>query len=363
MGQGTDLRDRTHHCAELEARHEGQQVVLAGWVHRLRDHGGVVFIDLRDHHGVTQLVLRAETSPVPYREAKELRAEAVIGVLGRVVRRGAENRNPSIPTGDIEVLVDRLELFNTSDPLPFPVEGPDRGGEDLRLKYRYLDLRGSRSQEIFRLRHRVALAARRFLDAAGFVEIETPALTKSTPEGSREYLVPSRVNPGRFYSLPQSPQLFKQILMIAGFDRYFQIARCYRDEDVRADRQPEFTQIDLEMSFAKQEGIFAVVEGLMAEIFRVAGVPLSGTFPILDYEDAMGRYGTDKPDLRFGMEILDLTSAAPASEFPPVREAIAAGGGLRGLLLEARARLSRRELDGIGEFFRERGVPRVFWLP
>ncbi|MCZ6669655.1 MAG: aspartate--tRNA ligase, partial [Acidobacteria bacterium] len=278
-----------------------REVILAGWVHRIRDHGGVVFIDLRDRQGITQLVIRAEDSPEPYQLVKEIRPESVIGIAGKVLQRGPENINSSLSTGQIEVRVKRLEVFNLADPLPFPLEGQTLAGEELRLKYRYLDLRRPRYQDIFRLRHRVSLAVRRYLDEREFLEIETPALTKSTPEGSREYLVPSRINPGSFYSLPQSPQLFKQILMISGFDRYFQIARCYRDEDLRSDRQPEFTQIDIEMAFVQKQQIFELINGLMEVIFRTAGKTLNRPYPILDYAEAMERFGTDKPDFRFGM--------------------------------------------------------------
>lgn len=361
--QGSDLLQRTHHCGELGLAQEGREVVLAGWIHRLRDHGGVIFIDLRDRYGLTQLVLRAADAPGPYRQAKDLRSETVIGVGGRVVRRSENNINPSLSTGSIEVVVDRLEVFNLADPLPFPIDTEDRAGEETRLKYRYLDLRRPRYQEIFRLRHRVALAVRRYLDGQGFVEIETPALTKNTPEGSREYLVPSRINPGQFYSLPQSPQLFKQILMVAGFERYFQMARCYRDEDLRSDRQPEFTQIDMEMSFVSPEMVFAVVEGLMEEIFRVAGKTLHRPYPVLDFQEAMSRYGTDKPDFRFGMEIVDLTDAATGTEWPVLRDAIGSGGLVKGLVLEGRAGLSRKQVDELTAVARDHGLRRLFWLP
>ena len=363
MATGSDLSRRTHGCGALKIEDIGQEVILAGWVHRIRDHGGVVFLDLRDRQGITQLVIRAEDSPEPYRLVKEIRPESVIGIAGQVLQRGPENVNSTLSTGQIEVLVDRLEVFNLADPLPFPMEGQALAGEELRLKYRYLDLRRSRYQAIFRLRHRVSMAVRRYLDEREFLEIETPALTKSTPEGSREYLVPSRINPGSFYSLPQSPQLFKQILMISGFDRYFQIARCYRDEDLRSDRQPEFTQIDLEMSFVQKRQIFELINGLMEEIFRTAGKTLHEPYPVLEYAEAMERFGTDKPDIRFGMELVELTKQASAADWPVLREGIGGGNIVKGLVAEGKAGLSRKQVDEFGEFCRQRGAKRLFWLP
>lgn len=363
MAKGSDLSRRTHGCGELKIEDVSREVILAGWVHRIRDHGGVVFIDLRDRQGITQLVIRAEDSPEPYQLVKEIRPESVIGIAGKVLQRGPENINSSLSTGQIEVRVKQLEVFNLADPLPFPLEGQTLAGEELRLKYRYLDLRRPKYQNIFRLRHRVSLAVRRYLDEREFLEIETPALTKSTPEGSREYLVPSRINPGSFYSLPQSPQLFKQILMISGFDRYFQIARCYRDEDLRSDRQPEFTQIDIEMAFVQKQQIFELINGLMEVIFRTAGKTLNRPYPILDYAEAMERFGTDKPDFRFGMELVDLTQQAAASDWPVLREGIGSGNIVKGLVAEEKAGLSRKQVDEFEESCRQRGAKRLFWLP
>ena len=363
METGIDLQHRTATCGELDTGQENCEVILTGWIHRIRDHGGVVFLDLRDRYGLTQVVFHAERSPQSYQRAKELRPETVVGIAGTVVRRGPENVNKALPTGKIEVKANRIEIFNHSETLPFPLEGQDLAGEELRLKYRYLDLRRPAYQKIFSLRHRVTLAIRNYLDALKFLEIETPTLTKSTPEGSREYLVPSRVNPGRFYSLPQSPQLFKQILMIAGFDRYFQLARCYRDEDLRSDRQPEFTQIDMEMAFVSPEQLFEILEGLMEMVFRTVGQEIQPPYLRIDFEEAMQRYGTDKPDLRFGMEIHDLTSLATGSEWPEMRQAVEQGKSVRGIAVEGKAGLSRKQVDELVEFCRERGASRLFWLP
>src|SRR5882672_365775 len=271
VNEGTASFHRTHTCGQLRSADAGQRSLLTGWVHRRRDHGNLIFVDLRDRYGITQVVFNPENSEEGHRRARDLRPEFVVAAEGPVVRRSAENVNPSLPTGEIELVAERLEILNDCQPLPFTLEEQDPAGEELRLRHRYLDLRRPRLQEVLATRHRILLATRAYLDGRGFIEIETPMLTRSTPEGSREYLVPSRVNPGHFYSLPQSPQIFKQLLMISGFDRYFQIARCFRDEDLRADRQPEFTQIDLEMSFPEPATVFSLIEGLMQVVFKVAG--------------------------------------------------------------------------------------------
>ncbi|HEY5649564.1 MAG TPA: aspartate--tRNA ligase, partial [Nitrospiria bacterium] len=290
---------RTHHCGALRKRDVGETVVLMGWVHSDRDHGGLIFIDLRDREGITQVVFNPESDKAVYKQAKTLRGEDVIAVYGKVNRRPAQTENPQLKTGDIELQVERLEILNRSKTPPFQIEDQSQVSENLRLKYRYLDLRNPGMRENLIKRHRLVQSARRYLEANNFIEIETPFLTRSTPEGARDYLVPSRINPGRFFALPQSPQLFKQILMVSGMERYYQIARCFRDEDLRADRQPEFTQIDLELSFTDRDEVISLMEGMIREIFRsVNGIDLGETFPRMTFKEAMDRFGTDRPDLR-----------------------------------------------------------------
>ena len=290
--------ERTHTCGELRASDAGKSVVLLGWVNRRRDHGNLIFLDLRDRYGITQVVLDKDLSPPAHAKAEQARPEYVVAAIGKVRPRGKDVINPKMITGEIEIVADELRIFNDSKVPPFSPAEEAIANEEVRLKYRYLDLRRPEMQRNFEVRHKVALAVREYLSTQGFLEIETPYLTRSTPEGARDYLVPSRVYPGEFYALPQSPQLFKQILMISGMDRYFQIARCFRDEDLRADRQPEFTQIDLEMTFPQQETIFRVVEGFMAAAFRAVGIELPTPFPRITYDEAMRNYGIDKPDLR-----------------------------------------------------------------
>lgn len=292
---------RTTYCGQLRLDHVGEEVILFGWVHRHRDLGNLVFIDLRDREGLVQVVVLSSRGEL-LKEAKKVGLENVIAIEGVVKRRDEKSRNPSLPTGEVEVEAKDLKILNTTKVPPFVIVDPPQASEELRFKYRYLDLRRPSMQRNIKLRHQTALNIRNFLSESGFLEIETPFLTKSTPEGARDYLVPSRVYKGRFYALPQSPQLFKQILMISGFDRYFQIVRCFRDEDLRADRQPEFTQVDIEMSFVEKEDIFNLVEGMMAAVFELIGVKISIPFPRLTYEESMEKYGTDKPDLRFGEE-------------------------------------------------------------
>ncbi|HEX5757947.1 MAG TPA: aspartate--tRNA ligase [Thermoanaerobaculia bacterium] len=342
----------------------GRKVLLQAWVQRRRDHGGVIFLDLRDRSGVAQVVVKPEDRPAAAAALAEVRAEWVVEIEGEVVERAPENVNPQLPTGAFEVLAERVEVLAQSEPLPFTVDA--RAGaeaaEEIRLRHRYLDLRRPELQKNFLLRDRATLEARAYFHERGFVDVETPVLTRSTPEGARDYLVPSRVHRGGFYALPQSPQLFKQILMVAGFERYVQIARCFRDEDLRADRQPEFTQIDLEMSFATEEDVFELVEGLFARIFPLAGIEPPTQFPRLTYAEAVARYGSDRPDLRFGLPIADLSARLGESGFRGFREAVAAGGVVRGFAVPGAAGASRKDLDGWAEAARRRGAAGVLAL-
>lgn len=322
---------RTHYCGELRKEHIGETVTFYGWVDRRRDHGGVIFLDLRDRSGIVQIVSDPERTPESYEQANALRNEYVLEVTGRVSQRPAESLNPRIPTGEVEIYADHIKLLNAvRKQLPFQVSLADTEivREDLRLKYRYLDLRRERMAQNLQLRHQVVKAMRRYLeDEEGFIEIETPVLTRSTPEGARDYILPSRVNEGEWFALPQSPQLFKQILMVSGMDRYYQIARCFRDEDLRADRQPEFTQLDMEMSFMSQEEIIALNEKLVCHIFKtVKGIDLPTPFPRLTYRDAMDKYGSDKPDTRYGLELIDVSDVLKDSGFKVFKDAISKGG-------------------------------------
>ncbi len=343
-------------CGELREKDVGRKVILAGWVDAVRDFGSLTFVDLRDSSGIVQLVFRGEP------KARELSREDVIRVVGTVVRR--ENPNPGLPTGNVEVAVETLEILAKSKPLPFLPEEEVKASEETRLRYRFLDLRRPRMQRNLRLRHKVCLAIRQYLDAHGFIEVETPMLTRSTPEGARDFLVPSRLEPGKFYALPQSPQLFKQILVCSGVERYFQIVRCFRDEDLRADRQPEFTQLDMEMAFLEDpEELFALLEGLVAHVFReTIEVEISRPFPRLPYDEAMDRYGTDKPDLRFGMEIVDLSSVFAGAGFRVFAEALEHGGVVRGLPVPGGASLSRSELGKLEEAVKKAGLGGMVWL-
>ena len=352
---------RTHPCGILRPDHIDQEVVLAGWVLRRRDHGGVIFIDLRDRSGIVQVVFEPTTSPEVHALAHRLRPEYVLAVRGRGRRRPRGMENPKIPTGEIEVEARELEILNASRTPPFPLDEEVSVSEALRLKYRYLDLRRPGGLEPFLLRHRVAQAAREFLNREGFLEVETPFLTKSTPEGARDYLVPSRLYPGKFYALPQSPQLFKQILMVAGVERYYQIVRCFRDEDLRADRQPEFTQLDLEMSFVDEEIIMDLVERLVAHIFREAlGVELQLPFPRFSYAEALSRFGTDRPDLRFGMELREVSDLFKDTSFKVFAQVLERGGIIKGLC--APADFSRKELDELTAFVGEFGAKGLAWI-
>jgi aspartyl-tRNA synthetase len=336
----------------------GKDVVLLGWVHRVRDLGSLVFVDVRDRHGVTQVVARGDAL---VQAAERLRPEYVVAVLGTVEARSAETVNPKVKTGAIEVAAREIRLLNDAKTPPFPIADDTPVSEDTRLKYRYLDLRRSRMQHNLTLRHKATMEVRKYFDENGFLEIETPMLAKSTPEGARDYLVPSRVHPGEFYALPQSPQIFKQILMISGMDRYFQIVKCFRDEDLRADRQPEFTQVDLEISFATEDLVFSTIEPLMARLMALIGQKVERPFIRMPYAEAIAKYGSDKPDLRCGMEIVDLSSAFKESSFGVFRGAIEAGGEVRGFVVPGAARYSRREVDETVEQAKQLGAAGLVW--
>ncbi len=341
---------RTLYCGQVRPDHIGKEVVLCGWVHRRRDHGGLVFVDLRDREGLVQVVFSPGESSAAHGKADGLRVEYVLSVRGTVRRRPEGTENPNLPTGEVEVAAASLAILNESRPIPFALEEETDVAENVRLKYRYLDLRRPSIQGAFRSRALLARAVREYFFENDFIEIETPVLTKSTPEGARDYLVPSRVNPGMFFALPQSPQLFKQILMIAGYDRYAQIVKCFRDEDLRADRQPEFTQIDVEMSFIDREDLFRMMEGLMARVFQeVLGVKISLPFPRMSYREAMDRFGVDKPDTRFGLEIADYTALLKDTEFRVFAEAAAKGGVIRGITVPGLGETSRSELAALEE--------------
>ncbi len=349
---------RTHTCGDLNTSNIGQQVTLAGWVNRRRDHGGLIFIDLRDRYGITQVVCDPERSPAAHQIASELRSEYVVQVSGTVVHRLPGTENPRLKTGDIEVAAERINILNPSRTTPFPISDNIQVDESLRLKYRYLDLRRPHMQHNMILRHRMVKEIRDYLDERGFLEIETPILMKSTPEGARDYLVPSRLYPGEFYALPQSPQQLKQLLMVAGMDRYFQIARCFRDEDQRADRQPEFTQLDLEMAFVDENDVMSVIEGLLIYLVekttnkRIKERP----FPRLSYRHVMDRYGTDHPDLRFDLPLVDISDLAGAGTFGVFQNALATGGIVKGIRVPGAAGYSRKEIDELTEFARMLGA-------
>ena len=351
---------RTHTCGALRPDDVGAEVVLLGWVHRVRDLGGLLFIDVRDRAGVTQVVFDKDDEAL-MGKAKRLRSEFVIGVTGRVRRRSADTVNPKLATGEVEVVVRQLALLNEAKTPPFPIADETPVAEEVRLKYRYLDLRRPRLQGNIVLRHRVTSVIRRFFDENGFLEIETPILTKSTPEGARDYLVPSRVHHGEFFALPQSPQLFKQILMVAGMDRYVLICKCFRDEDLRADRQPEFTQVDVEMSFARPETIFGVIEPLMKQVFAVIGREITTPFPRMPYAEAIAKYGSDKPDLRCGMPIQDFREFFRESSFRVFREIVANGGTVRGFVVKNAGGYSRSEVDGIVDQAKALGATGLIW--
>jgi aspartyl-tRNA synthetase len=351
---------RTHTCGALRAENVGADVVLLGWVHRVRDLGGVTFIDVRDRAGVSQLVVRDNDALMAV--AKRLRSEYVVGVRGVVQRRSDETINPKLATGEVEVLAREIRVLNEAKTPPFQIADEAPVSEEVRLRYRYLDLRRPRLQHNIGLRHRVTIAVRRYFDDNGFWEVETPVLTKSTPEGARDYLVPSRVHPGEFYALPQSPQIFKQILMIAGTDRYFQIVRCFRDEDLRADRQPEFTQVDVEVSFARPDTIYGFIEPLMQRIFKEIGREIATPFRRMPYAEAMAKYGSDKPDLRCGLEIAELSDIFRESEFRVFKQIVADGGVVRGFAVPGGNRYTRSQLDVLVDQAKQMGFSGLIWV-
>ncbi len=356
--------NRTHSCGELRLEDAGREVVLMGWVQRRRDHGGLIFVDLRDRRGLTQVVFNPEVNPDTHNKAGVLRDEFVLAVRGVVNPRPPEMVNPNLPTGEIEVMVSELRLLNSAKTPPFELEDYRLDiSETLRLKYRYLDLRRPSVMKNILFRHHAAQVVRQFLNGQGFIEVETPILTKSTPEGARDYLVPSRVQPGHFFALPQSPQLFKQLLMMGGLDRYYQLCRCFRDEDLRADRQPEFTQIDLEMAFITEADVYQVVEGMMAALFReLLGVEAPLPFPRLTYRECLDRFGLDRPDLRFGLELQDLTDLVRDTQFRQFREVVEQGGVVKALNGPGLSRLSRKELDEIIDLAGVYGARGLAWV-
>jgi aspartyl-tRNA synthetase len=355
---------KNHNCGELGLEQIGQQVTLAGWVHRNRSHGGVLFVNLRDRSGLVQVTFDQETAPVAHAVANQTRSEWVLQVQGTVRRRPAGTENPDMPTGDIEIAAETAQVLNPSKTPPFYIDREAGEAEILRMKYRYLDLRRDRMKENMILRHRVVKFIRDFLDERDFIEIETPILTKSTPEGARDYLVPSRTHPGQFFALPQSPQQLKQLLMVAGFERYFQIARCFRDEDLRGDRQPEFTQLDLEMSFVEREDILELIEEMYTGIVEELTDKklLFKPFPRLTYQEAMDRFGKDNPDLRFGMELVDISDLVAESGFGVFSRTVAEGGQVKGLRAEGLAGYSRRQIDELAEFAQNHGAQGLAWL-
>ncbi len=355
---------RTHHCGDIRKEHVGARVQLKGWVQRRRDLGQVIFLDVRDRSGIVQVVFSPEVDGNALEIADRVRSEYVVDIEGTVVKRDESTVNEKIATGEIEIQADKITILNAAKPIPFQIEADTDVAEDVRLKYRYLDLRRPDMQEIFKLRHRTTKIIRDFLDGHTFYEIETPMLTKSTPEGARDYLVPSRVHHGEFYALPQSPQLFKQLLMVSGFERYYQIVRCFRDEDLRADRQPEFTQIDIETSFMNKEDLLAMIEQMMATILKeTKGIELTLPFPRLTYEEAMNRFGSDKPDLRFGLELVELSDVLKDTQFKVFQSALSTGGIVKGLNLKGgAAKLSRKEIDELTDFVKQYGAKGLAWL-
>ena len=357
--------ERTHTCGELRAAQVGESVVLMGWVAKKRDFGVFTFIDLRDREGITQVVVSSEDSPEAHAKAKNIRGEFVLAVKGRVVARAEGTRNAKLTTGEIEVKVEDLLLLNDAAVPPFQLEvagSENLAAEETRLKYRYLDLRRPRLQYNMRMRARAISRMRTFMDEQGFIEIETPILLKSTPEGARDFIVPSRIHSGKFFALPQSPQILKQITMIAGFDKYYQIARCFRDEDLRADRQPEFSQLDVELSFANEETIYRMIQGVFARVFDLIDVRLPDEWPRMTYAEAMRRYGSDKPDLRFEMELIDLSDQLRDTDFAPFADTLAKGGEIKCIVVPGKADYSRKQLDELQEFAKRYGAGAMAWI-
>lgn len=355
---------RTYYCGEITESAIGESVVLKGWVQRRRDLGGLIFIDLRDRTGVVQIVFNPEVSNEALEIAETIRNEFVIDIKGEVVKRDESTFNPKIKTGTIEVIVHEVTIINKAKTPPFMIEDNTEAAEDIRLKYRYLDLRRSEMFEVFKMRHDVTKTIRNYLDGDGFLDIETPMLTKSTPEGARDYLVPSRVHPGEFYALPQSPQLFKQMLMVSGFDKYYQIARCFRDEDLRADRQPEFTQVDIETSFMDQQEIMSMVEEMMVKVMKdVKGLEVTSPFPVITYDEAMSRFGSDKPDTRFEMELQDVSEVVKNSNFKVFAGAVESGGQVKAIVVKQAAdKYSRKDIDALGEYAAIYGAKGLAWM-
>ena len=354
---------RTHNCGELRIENVGEEVCLMGWVGKRRDHGGVIFVDLRDRHGITQVVFRPDLEAETHAIAEQIRNEFVLAIKGRVEPRPEGMTNPKLPTGAIDIECSDLRLLNEADTPPFAIEPDIDVNEELRLRYRYLDLRRPDMQQAVFLRHNAAQETRKYLIAQGFLEIETPFLMKSTPEGARDYLVPSRVQRGNFYALPQSPQTYKQLLMIAGYDRYFQIVRCFRDEDLRGDRQPEFTQIDIEMAFVTEPDVMQLAEGLTRHLFEhVIGFDIPSPIPHMTYREAIDRFGTDRPDTRFGLEIVDISKAALASEFRVFKSVIDSGGQVRAINAKGCANYSRKQIDDLTAFVAQHGAKGLAWI-
>lgn len=357
------LLQRKSWCGKINSSNIGEEVVLAGWVQGRRDHGGLLFVDLRDRSGLVQLVFDQERHGNLFKEAEKLRSEYVVAVRGRVLARSAETVNPKLASGEIEINVEELEVLNAAQVPPFYIEDNIDTDENLRLRYRYLDLRRPEMQEMLRLRHQLFMAVRRCLDERGFLEIDTPMLTRSTPEGARDYLVPSRTAAGHFYALPQSPQLFKQLLMVGGTERYFQIARCFRDEDLRADRQPEFTQIDMELSFCTRDGVMAEAERLAHRLFRdVLGMDVKLPLDTISYAEAMERYGSDKPDTRFGMELQDISGIALECGFKVFNQVVTQGGAVKGIKVQGGGSFSRKELDDLTALVQSWGTGGLAWM-
>ena len=356
--------ERTGYCGNLSSKDLDRDVLIMGWVQSNRDHGGLIFIDLRDREGIVQVVFNPQLDRESHKKAGLIKDEWIIAVKGVVAKRPAETINPNLKTGEVEVIARELRILNTSKALPFQIDNDTNVDELIRMEYRYLDLRRGLMKENIILRHEVVKATRNYLNINGFLEIETPFLTRSTPEGARDFLVPSRLNPGEFYALPQSPQILKQTLMISGFDRYYQIVRCFRDEDLRADRQPEFTQIDLEMSFVNEEDVINIVEGMLKTIFKDAkGIEIQTPFPIIGYDDAMLKYGNDKPDTRFNLELSDITEILLNSEFKVFSDAVKKGGIVKALNLKGKAsELSRKEIDDLVEFAKSLGAKGLAWI-
>lgn len=362
MSEFITVKKRTLYCGALRAEDDGKTVILMGWVQRRRDHGGVIFVDLRDREGLVQIVFNPELNPAVHQEAHKIRSEYVLAVQGKVRKRPEGMENPDLLTGKIEVMIDELEILNESKTPPFVLDAGEEISENVRLKYRYLDLRRPELQKKIILRSQAATATREYFHGQGFIEVETPFLTKSTPEGARDYLVPSRVNQGMFYALPQSPQIFKQLLMVSGFDRYYQIVKCFRDEDLRADRQPEFTQVDVEMSFIDENDIINTMEAYMAHVFKTClGLTLKTPFPRIAYQDAIDRYGKDSPDTRFSMELKDLTDILKDADFNLFQEVAASGGVIKGIKIEDGKKLSRKDLDGLRDYAANYGAKGLAW--